>query len=184
MKISSGILLTLGLTISLFSQSFAKTFLIPVEEVFESIIHIEEITVTGYIGDSIMTYIDIESQDTLKLDCKWKKYNDSSIKLLNENDPNYNSWEGTFPEEGETITMLTYEYGGNRVLFARKENGHLRFWNPVSIPFANTVFLIAKKGIYVPTELCLEDYQTKTEFYCSDGFLIDERKFERIRANR
>ena len=128
-----------------------------------------------------MTYIDLKKQDTLELDCKWKKYSESSIKKIKEKDSTYSSWEGTFPKKGETITMLTYKYGENRILFARKENGNYRFWDPKSIPFSNSVFFVAKEGIYKPTEICKNYYQTETEFHCSDGFLINESEFERIR---
>ena len=76
--------------------------------------------------------------------------------------------------------MVNYDYGGNRILFARKENGSYRFWDPQSIPFANSVFFVAKEGIYKPTELCVNDYQTETEFHCSDGFLIAEKEFEKL----
>ena len=171
----------LGLTLFMQSQTFAVTLPIPVEKVFETVKQIREIKVVGYIGDSVMTYIDIKSQDTLILNCKWKKYNESSIKILKEKNPSYDSWEGTFPKIGESITMLNYEYGGNRILFARKEKGSYRFWDPQSILFANSVFFVAKEGIYKPTELCVNDYQTETEFHCSDGFLITEKEFEKLR---
>ena len=46
------------------------------------------------------------------------------------------------------------------------------------------VFFVAKNEIYKPTELCKDDYQTETEFHCSDGFLIEENEFEKIKASR
>ncbi|AFM04743.1 hypothetical protein Fleli_2371 [Bernardetia litoralis DSM 6794] len=178
MKRLRNILLTVGLTFFVQSHSFSKTIPIPVEKVFENVKQTLDIKVIGYIGDSIMTYVNINNQDTLNLDCKLKNYSESSIKIMKENNPNYNSWEGTFPKIGETVTMINYEYGGNRVLFARKEKGNYRFWDPMSIPFANSVFFVAKEGTYKPTELCKNDYQTETEFHCSDGFLIEEKEFE------
>jgi hypothetical protein len=184
MRAKRYIILLLGLTILNHTQLFAKTIPIPVDSIFNHMTDISEIKVIGYVGDSIMKYIDNESQDTLKLNCKWKKYSESSIRIIKDNDSTYNSLEGTFPEVGETLLILTYEYGGNRILFARKENDHYRFWDPKSIPFANSVFFVAKNGIYKPTELCEEDYQTKNEFHCSDGFLIEEKEFEKIKASR
>ena len=175
------ILMIVGLILFVQSQTFAKTLPIPVEKVFETIERIRDIKVVRYIGDSVMTYIDMKNHDTLKLDCKWKKYSESSNQILKENNPSYDSWEGTFPKIGETVTMVNYDYGGNRILFARKENGSYRFWDPQSIPFANSVFFVAKEGIYKPTELCVNDYQTETEFHCSDGFLIAEKEFEKLR---
>jgi hypothetical protein len=184
MNLRSYIIALLGLTIISHSQLSAKTIPIPVDSIFNHITDISEIKVIGYVGDSIMNYIDIESQDTLKLDCKWKKYSESSIKIIKKNDSTYNSLEGTFPEVGETLLMLTYKYGGSRILFARKEKEHYRFWDPKSIPFANSVFFVAKNGVYKPTELCKDDYQTETEFNCSDGFLIEDNEFEKIKASR
>ncbi len=184
MNVKKNIIALFGLAIFCQGQLFAKTIPIPVDSIFNHITDITEIKVIGYVGDTIMNYIDIESQDTLKLDCKWKKYSESSIKIMKENDSTYNSLEGTFPEVGETLLMLTYEYGGNRILFARKEKEYYRFWDPKSIPFANSVFFVAKHRIYKPTELCKDSYQTKTEFHCSDGFLIEEKEFEKIKAIR
>lgn len=184
MSVRKHIITLLGLMIISHSQLSAKTIPIPVDSIFNHITDISEIKVIGYVGDSIINYIDIESGDTLKLDCKWKKYSESSIKMIKENDSTYNSLEGTFPEVGETLLMLTYKYGGNRFLFARKEKGHYRFWDPKSIPFANSVFFVARNGIYKPTELCIGGYQTDTEFHCSDGFLIEENEFEKIKASR
>jgi hypothetical protein len=173
-----------GLTIISHTQLSAKTIPIPVDSIFNHITGISKIKVIGYVSDLIMNYIDIESQDTLKLDCKWKKYSESSIKIIKENNSTYNSLEGTFPEVGETLLMLTYKYLGSRILFARKEKEHYRFWDPKSIPFANSVFFLgAKNGIYKPTELCKYDYQKETEFHCSDGFLIEENEFEKISWN-
>ena len=184
MNVRKYIIALLGLMIISQNQLFAKTIPIPVDSIFNHITDISEIKVIGYVGDSIMNYIDIESGDTLKLDCKWKKYSESSIKIIKQNDSTYSSLEGTFPEVGEKLVILTYKYGGNRILFALKEKGHYRFWDPKSIPFANSVFFVAKNGIYKPTELCKDDYQTETEIHCSDGFLIEENEFKKIKASR
>lgn len=175
------VLAIIGLMTLFQPESTTKTFPIPVKAIFESITDISEIKVLGYVNDSIMTYVDFRKQDTLKLNCKWKRYSESSIKIIKENDPNYNSWEGTFPKTGEIVTMLTYKYDHNRILFARKDENFYRFWDPFSIPFANSVFFIPKEGIYKPTELCKENYQTDTEFHCSDGFLIEASKFEKTK---
>lgn len=183
MRISRNKLLIIGLVVFVQSYSCAKTIPIPVEKVFETTTQIRDIEVVGYIGDSILTYIDLGSRDTLELDCKWKKYSESSIKILKKNNSNYSSWEGTFPKVGETITMVNYEYGGSRILFARRVNGSYRFWDPRSIPFANSVFFVAKGGIYKPTQSCKNDYQTENEFHCSDGFLISQKDFEKMKTN-
>jgi hypothetical protein len=183
MNVKKYIIALFGLMLLSQGPLFAKTLPIPVDSIFKHITGIFEIKVIGYDGDSIMNYIDIESQDTLILDCKWKKYSEPSIKVQKDNDSKYTSLEGTFPEVGETLFMLTYIYGKNRTLFARKENEQYRFWDPKSIPFANSVFLVSTKGIYKPTELCMYDYPTKTEIHCSDGFLIEEKEFEKIKAN-
>ena len=129
-----------------------------------------------------MYYLDIESQDTLQLDCKWKKYSEEGIRMIKERDTTYQSLEGTFPEVGETLFILFYEYGRNGCLFARKESQYYRFWDPNSIPFANSVFFVAKDGIYQPTEWCRKEYETQTEFHCSDGFLMFASAFEKIIA--
>lgn len=170
------------LTTLIQGRCFGKTIPIPVDSIFNHIKSLSEIKVIGYVGDTLMNYIDIESQDTFQLDCKWKKYSEAETRIIKENDSTYHSLEGTFPEVGETLFILFYEYGRNECLFARKENQNFRFWDPNSIPFANSVFFVAKEGIYKPTEWCKTEYQTQTEFYCSDGFLIEENDFEKISA--
>jgi hypothetical protein len=163
-------------------QCFGKTIPIPVDSIFNHIKSLSEIKVIGYVGDTLMNYIDIESQDTLQLDCKWKKYSEAETRIMKDRDTTYQSLEGTFPEVGETLFILFYEYGRNGCLFARKEMHHFRFWDPNSIPFANSVFFVAKEGIYKPTEWCKTEYQTQTEFYCSDGFVMAASEFEKIIA--
>ncbi|MFM9984415.1 MAG: hypothetical protein ACKVOK_04235 [Flavobacteriales bacterium] len=184
MNVKKYILALFGLTILSQGPLFAKTIPIPVDSIFKHIRGIFEIKVIGYDGDSIMNYIDSESQDTIQLDCKWKKFSESSIKTPKDNDSKYTYLKGTFPEVGETLFMLTYEYKRNGILFARKENEQYRFWDPKSIPFAESVYLMLKTGIYKPTELCKEGLHTKKAFYCSDGFLIEEKEFEKIKASR
>lgn len=183
MKEIKQIALAIGLILSIPSLTCAKAILIPVKDVFKSLTNIEKIKIIGYAGDSIMTYINLRNRDTLNLDCNWKKYSESSFKIMKKNDPNYSSWEGTFPEIGESIIMLSYEHGGSRILFARKKNEEYRFWDPKSIPFANSVFFMTKGSGYKPTYFCKEQYQTETEFHCSDGFLIEEKEFEKIKNN-
>lgn len=173
-----------GLTTCIHCQTFAKAILIPVDSIFNNISNISEIKVIGYLGDSIMEYINIGSQDTFKLYCKWKDYSESSIKIMKEYDSTYNSWEGTFPEVGETLLMVNYNFIGARILFARKANNHYRFWDPKSIPFANSVFFIPKKGVFKPTGLCISGYQEETGFHCSDGFLMGENEFDKRKAIR
>ncbi|WP_298511607.1 hypothetical protein [uncultured Kordia sp.] len=175
------VLVIIGLITLFRPESSVKTIPISVKAVFESITDISEIKVLGYVNDSVMTYVDFKKQDTLQLDCKWKKYSEDFFNIMKDRDPNYNSWEGTFPKIGETITMLTYEHGRNRILFARELDTHYRFWDPRSIPFSNSVFFIAKKGIYKPTEVCENSYQTATEFHCPDGFLISIKEFEKVK---
>lgn len=182
MNVKKYILVLFGLTILSQGPIFAKSIAFSVDSIFEHITGLSEIKVISYDGDSIMNYIDIESQDTLKLDCKWKKFSEPAIKTPKDNDSNYTYLKGTFPEVGEILFMLTYEYIRNGILFARKENELYRFWDPKSIPFAESVYLMVKTGIYKPTELCKEALQTKTEFYCSDGFIIEEKEFVQIKA--
>ena len=74
-----------------------------------------------------MTYIDLEKQDTLQLNCKWKTISELTIKLIKENHPDYSSWSGSFPGIGETVVMVNYSYYGDRILFGRNNNGNYRF---------------------------------------------------------
>lgn len=181
MKRIKQIALTVGLIFLIHSLSYARAILIPVEEVFKTLTNIEEIKIIGYTGDSIMTYTNLGNQDTFNLNCNWKKYSESSFKTMKKNDPNYDSWEGTFPKEGESVIMLSYEYGGSRILFARKNSEKYRFWDPKSIPFANSVFFTTTESKYQPTKVCKDQYQEETELHCSDGFLINEKEFEKIK---
>jgi hypothetical protein len=179
------IVLAISLLALLQAHSFSKTILVPVGQIFESVSSIKEIQIIEYTGDSIMSYVDLKNKDTLQLDCSWKKYADLSMNRTKDIDSTYDSWEGTFPEVGETIILLNYQlYGRNRILFARLQNSDLRFWNPNSIPFAGIVYSMANQGPYKPTKTCNEDIQSsETEFHCSDGFLMDEITFEQLKDN-
>ncbi|MCB9263336.1 MAG: hypothetical protein H6607_13265 [Flavobacteriales bacterium] len=182
MKQIRKILALFALTILAQHQIVAKTIPISVDSTFAHIETITEIKVIGYTGDSIMQYVDIKNHDTLALECKWKQYGESFSKLMKERDSSYNSLEGTFPEIGETVFMISYNtYGRNRLLFAKKENGFYRFWDPESIPLANSVFFISKDTKFKPTAYCQNYYQTETEFHCSDGFLMEQSAFEELR---
>ncbi|PCJ67678.1 MAG: hypothetical protein COA58_00650 [Bacteroidetes bacterium] len=184
MKRKGQIVLTLGLMLIFQSSSFARSTLIPVDSIMNSLTSVKDIRVIEYVGDSVMIYIDTASLDTFKMDCKWKKLNESAKEMQMARDSSYDSWEGTFPEIGETVIMVEYDYGRSRILFGRRShiiNGLYRFWNPSSIPFANTVFFVPDKMIYGPTTFCSEVNENVTEYYCSDGFMIMIYAFERKR---
>lgn len=173
------------LGIAIFSKkSFSKAILIPVDEVFKSVSYVKEIKVLEYVGDTVMVYCDLKTNDTLRLECKWKKYSESSIRIIKENNPDYSSWEGTFPKRGEVVTMLWYKNGRNRVLFARKEKENLRFWDPLSIPFANSVFYISKNSSFKLTAICKSERLQEDGFYCSDGFLVEEKLFKKLTLSK
>lgn len=168
----------IGLTICIPIYTFSKSIPLPVDSIMANITSISQIKIIGYPGDTIMTYVDIEKQDTMELNCKWKFYSESSIKMMKDKNPSYNSLEGSFPMIGDTIILLQYAYYGNGILFARKEAKDYRFWDPSSIPFANSVFIISNKGFYKTTQHCKGINPAETSIYCSDGFLINEKDFE------
>lgn len=176
----NNILLILSLVTVFQSNIYAKSIPIQVDSILNHITDISEIEIIKYFGDSIMIYVDLKNKDTLQLDCAWKESNESFHNIIRQKKPSFNSWEGTFPKVGEVIVMLRYEYYRERILFSRKRDGRYRFWDAWSIPFANSVFFIRNTSIYKPTENCEDAYHTDTEIYCSDGFLIDAKEFEKL----
>lgn len=170
---------TLGL-ISLPSVSHAKAIMIPADAVFDSLESIQEIKVVDFVGDTVMRYMDLKTMDTLKLDCPFKPFSQATISIIKQRDTSYSSMEGTYPKIGEVITMITYRYGGKRTVFAKRQGNFYRFWNPFSIPFANTVYFISKIDTYIPTDYCLKNSTHHEQFYCSDGFKISRENFIKL----
>lgn len=159
----------------------SKAIQLPVTEVLKSITSIQEIKVLSFKGDSIMVYENTKTKATLEMDCRDKKYSEELWTVMSERDSSYGSWEGTYPKVGETVIMVEHNYAGDRLLFARVEDEHYRFWDPNSIPFANTVYYISENSICKPTRHCLKYAQEEQNIGCSDGFRMTKGEFEKLK---
>lgn len=159
----------------------SAAIMLSVEELMKSVTSIQEIKVLSFKGDSVMVYQNVKNKEVMELNCGWKTYSDKSIKLLRERYPNNDSWEGTFPDVGETVMMIEHDYAGSGLLFARVENEYYRFWDPGSVPFANSVFFFPKDSHFEPTALCLSHRTDETTPSCSDGFRMKKDAFEKLR---
>ena len=89
-------------------------------------------------NDSKMKCVNLLNTDTFTI-------NSHTKSIMQYSDKNSNHWEGSWPEICEKVIIVTNYITEERVLFARKtENNEYRFWDPRSIPFANTIFIISK----------------------------------------
>ena len=142
-----------------------------VDDIFNKEQQLLKVKIVSYTN-SLMTCIDLASDKTLKIQCHTK-----SIKATT----NVDSWEGTWPEIGEQVIMVTNFITSERVLFARKTSiNEYRFWDPRSIPFANTVFNISTSSDFKPTQICKSSRMMKDHWICSDGFLCSVVTFNRL----
>lgn len=128
-----------------------------------------------------MVYENTKTQTKHELDCRNKKYSEEFCLVMKEREPDYDCLEGTYPEVGETLIMVEHNYAGNRLLFAREVGEYYRFWDPGSIPFANTVYYITENGPGEPTRYCLEHASDEKDIGCSDGFRMTKTEFEKLR---
>ncbi len=213
MRIIQTTLLAICINIVFTVNAFASSTIIHVDSIFSNITQIREVKVLFYTGDTIVTLLDLSQGDTFELDCRDEKlrydsllaafdiqqndtfiYNDKRQRSNNyytEFDNGticYKLWEGTYPRNGELITMINFNYKGDRILFGRKKGDHIRFWSPrLNQFFFTNIYVFEKDGLYQPLPRCEAKGEghypvnTDLEFRCSDGFIVSQTDFNRIK---
>lgn len=160
----------------------AKTLVIDVTTAMESATFVQEIEVVAY-DDSFLVALDLSTKKTIRLNALSRKWNKGLHEQLPPDHPARKSQEGRWPPIGSKVQVLHYKYNEHmRFLFAKLERSNYRFWDPLSIPFANSAFLIPTHTDYSPTSYCEEETKVNpaAAVICSDGFSMTKREFQRI----
>lgn len=134
---------------------------------------IQEIRIYGY-SDSAMLYGTTNSRDTLTIKSNRGKFlNLKEAVKINSDGMLKNELGGKWPEVGQRVLVIIDTTLSIR-LFAFKTDDQYRFWDPNSIPFANSIFLIPKEKSFKQLPICLDYLGDKTDFWsCSDGCLVN-----------
>ena len=151
----------------------AKTYLIDIKEKLNQASHIKTIVVYGY-RDSVMLYGTIGQSDTLTLGCRLRKKSEEfRLSLIEKKAIKNSDLAGKWPDPGDKV-LVVINSAGRVELFAKRLNNKYRFWDPTSIPFGNSVFLIPKEPEYQPIDNCDDIFPGLREGYltCTDGCLV------------
>ncbi len=157
---------TTSLTVS------AKLTIIYIDQALKEAKAIRSIIIIGYT-DSLMLYRLKNSKDTLKINCQVKDFSEPSRLLLIEKHViNENDLAGKWPKVGANVLLVINSR--NRVsLFATLEGLNYRFWDPNSIPFANSIFYILKESHSLPLSTCQQEDITHAKYWvCTDGCIL------------
>ena len=151
----------------------AKVILIDIKKTLQEARTIKIIIVLAY-KDSTMFYRFQNSKDTLSISCKTKQYSEPFRKsLIDKKLMLQTELAGKWPSVGQKILIVINK--NNKVaLFATKTGDDYRFWDPNSVPFANSIFSIPKERPYKPLENCNDLGRSENANYwtCSDGCLV------------
>jgi hypothetical protein len=151
----------------------AKVILIDIKKTLKEAKTIKTIIVIAY-KDSTMFYRFQNSNDTLSISCKTKKSSEVFRQtLIDKNFMLKTDLAGKWPSIGQKVLIVINK--NNKVaLFATKTGDDYRFWDPNSIPFANSIFSIPKERPYKPLENCNDLGRSENANYwtCSDGCLV------------
>lgn len=134
---------------------------------------IQTITVYNYT-DSTMLYGIANSNDTLIIKSKRGKFlNLSQVKKIIIGDDSKQELGGNWPAIGQSVLMIVDTTSSVR-LFAFRVRNDYRFWDPNSIPFANSIFFFPKEKPFKQLLVCQQLVDDKNGFWtCTDGCLVD-----------
>jgi len=125
--------------------------------------------------DSTMLYRYQDSKDTVSISCRAKQYSEPFRQtLINKKVMLKTDLAGKWPKPGQKV-LIVINKTDNVSLFAIKTGDDYRFWDPNSLPFANSVFSIPKERPYKPLNTCNNPGSNEnTGFWmsCPDGCLV------------
>lgn len=159
------------LTVLTTLTAHAKLRIIDIKETLDTAKSIKTVVVYGY-SDSTMFYGMLNSSDTLEIDSKLRAGSEDFRRdLISTGMKKESDLQGKWPEVGDTVLLVIN--AKNRVaLFAHTIKDHYRFWDPNSIPFANSVFVIKKLGPFFPLADCEDAIRDDLNYWhCFDGCL-------------
>ena len=133
---------------------------------------IQKIKVYGYT-DSTMLYGIGNLSDTLVIRSKRGKFLNllKTVKVVKDKHLNQ-ELGGSWPAIGQSVLMIS-DTNNLVKLFAFKVDTCYRFWDPNSIPFANSIFLIPKEKNFKQLPICAQAINAKDFYSCSDGCMVD-----------
>jgi hypothetical protein len=156
--------------------SFSRTTWIQVELIFDSTVEVIDMQIISYEGDSVLVYLDLEDNVIKRYDCFYKPF--GRLDIIKEENINSleKGWNGQFPNTGQRVKLIRYKYG-ERILycFAKQIGAFYKIWNPVDIPFANYIFNIPSKSIYIIDEYCTQLFPGRKS--CEE-FIMKEEDFD------
>lgn len=151
----------------------AKVIFIDIEKTLREAEKIKIIFVIAY-NDSTMFYKFQNSNDTLSISCETKKTSEPFRQTLIDKKVMFETdLAGKWPSVGQKV-LIVISKNNNVILFATKTGDDYRFWNPNSVPLANSIFLIPKVNPYKPLDYCNDMGKlTDNKFWsCADGCLF------------
>jgi hypothetical protein len=165
------VLLLTSLTLS------AKVIVIDVKKTLQSAKTIKTIIIVGY-RESLLFYRFLNSKDTLSIYCDSRRTSEPFRLALIEKKVMLNTdLAGKWPNVGQEV-LIVINLNDRVALFAIKKGNDYRFWDPNSVPFANSVFLIPKERPYKPLENCVDwgqnlgQNEDNSFWRCTDGCLV------------
>jgi|GEM_PF-6168924 len=150
----------------------AKLIMINIKEVLQEAAIMKTIIVTGYEGSEMLYQVN-GSNKIFRIDCAVKKSSESFREMqIKGKFMKPSDLSGKWPEIGQTVLILISSK--NRVLlFAAKSGTNYRFWDPNSIPFANSMFEIPKESSFKPVPGCQNIHPDDADYwFCTDGCLV------------
>jgi hypothetical protein len=93
--------------------------------------------------------------------------------LIQKNGMTASEYSGSWPVKGDTVLLMIKNE--SVYLFAKKMGDKYRFWDPNSVPFANSVFSFPDRPPFFPTSECTYFTQSSDSFrICPDGCLVSD----------
>lgn len=166
-----------------FIMANAKVRSIDIKSTLDSAKVIQMVTIFEY-ADSLMYYGYIGSSDTLSINCKVRTLTETfRIDFIKNGIMRETDLAGKWPKIGDT-TLIVINENDEVELFANLKNSLYRFWDPKSMPFAYSVFLVKNERPFVQLEKCQDELNKFDRYYsdywtCTDGCYAIEYDIDR-----
>lgn len=117
--------------------------------------------------DSTMYCRYLDGGKPIPVYCQTRELSEQFRQELMKRDTANELLQGKWPDPGDTVLLV---YGQLRALFAHREGTDYRFWDPYSLPFANSAFVF--RAPFRPLSFCEEDSRPDAVTICFDGCLL------------
>jgi hypothetical protein len=152
-----------------------KVFFIYIKHELDIAKAIQTVTIYNYT-DSTMSYRTAKSNKTLIIKSKRGRFLDlKKASKISVKDDLKQEFGGKWPTIGQSVLMVIDSTNSVK-LFAFRVDNDYRFWDPNSIPFANSIFFIPKEKPFKQLPICLQIPDDKSGYWtCTDGCLVDAK---------